>query len=810
MRIKFKLLLLILAISSTVGVTGIMAPKKAHALSGSEFQAGRIIDDGIFFSSSSMNTPDIQNFMTAKVPICDTNGTQPYAGTTRAAYGTSKGYPPPYKCLKDYRQDTTSKPADIYCNGFTAGNKSSAQIIYEVAQSCGISPKVILVLLQKEQTLVTDDWPWAIQYRSAAGYGCPDTAACDSQYYGFFNQVYAAARAYKYYAANPTQFNYRAGRDNFILYNPNSACGGSTIFIQNQATAGLYIYTPYQPNTAALSNLYGTGDGCSAYGNRNFWRMYRDWFGFTTGNGYEFVDAINPPPQINPNDVVTAQIRIRNRSGSTWYSDGNVPQGQHAFRLATFGYENTPFGNPSDPAWLGTSNQIRMVEASVADGDIATFRFTFRAPLQLINNYWTRFTPVYDGANFLPYIGLSFTTFTPSPIYSYKVTGSSGITNAMPTNYTVPVSYTIQNTGNIVWFNDNSKPAGTFALRMLTTNPYYHSSVFYDPNSWLATNQISMIDGRVSPGNSTIFSFNIKTPSVNGIYAEQFGLVLDGATAYPDSSQMSFSANVSDYRFTVVSNNIPSSLIAGQKYSGKITLRNTGAATWYADGNTPTNTHAIRLMTPGYVSHPFADKTDTDWAGSFNQVKMTTPSAAPGQTADFNFDFIIPYDMRTYNSRFQLVLDGVYIIPDLIQANTSVAAISPSFTQQPGGIHPSLEPLAKGQISTGKLIIRNTSNFVWYSDDVRPTQLRGGAVRVVMSSPYYRSSPFGSSDTYWLGTVNQIKMTTPIVNPGENAVFDFTWKAPMQSGTYYERFTLALDGYALFPDIGMQLVTTVR
>ena len=46
-------------------------------------------------------------------------------------------------------------------------------------------------------------------------------------------------------------------------------CGTSSVYIQNQATAGLYNYTPYQPNAAALANLYGTGDSCSAYGNRN-------------------------------------------------------------------------------------------------------------------------------------------------------------------------------------------------------------------------------------------------------------------------------------------------------------------------------------------------------------------------------------------------------------------------------------------------------------------------------------------------------------------------------------------------------------
>ena len=53
------------------------------------------------------------------------------------------------------------------------------------------------------------------------------------------------------------------------------------MFIQNQATAGLYNYTPYQPNAAALAAGYG-GDACSAYGNRNFWNDFTDWFGPTT------------------------------------------------------------------------------------------------------------------------------------------------------------------------------------------------------------------------------------------------------------------------------------------------------------------------------------------------------------------------------------------------------------------------------------------------------------------------------------------------------------------------------------------------
>ena len=44
-------------------------------------------------------------------------------------------------------------------------------------------------------------------------------------------------------------------------------------------TALLYIYTPYQPNEAALKAGAGEGDACSTYGNRNFAIIYNSMFG---------------------------------------------------------------------------------------------------------------------------------------------------------------------------------------------------------------------------------------------------------------------------------------------------------------------------------------------------------------------------------------------------------------------------------------------------------------------------------------------------------------------------------------------------
>ena len=237
----------------------------------SQFQPGDIISDGIFFDGWSMSAADVQRFLDLKGANCRTG---------------SDGSP----CLRAYRQDTSDRAADGHC-AFYDGQpgETAAAIIAKVGQACGINPRVLLVLLQKEQGLVTTTSPNATRYQKATGYACPDTAPCDSLYFGFSNQVYSAAHRFKEYAARPR--NYFPGRWNTVLYNPNRDCGSSSVFILNQATAGLYTYTPYQPNAAALRAGYGTGDGCSAYGNRNFYNYYTDWFGSTHEPGATEISA---------------------------------------------------------------------------------------------------------------------------------------------------------------------------------------------------------------------------------------------------------------------------------------------------------------------------------------------------------------------------------------------------------------------------------------------------------------------------------------------------------------------------------------
>lgn len=309
-QLGFGVLFLLISVGVLFGSTPL-----SSALSGSDFKPGRIIDDSLFFNGDTMTASQIQSFLDSKVPNCDTDGSKNYSyhfranpfrlnnsddpivTTSRAIYGNryyqanggANGSRAPFTCINDYVQDTPFKAGESgLCAPITAKVKqTAAQIIDTVAKACSVSEKVLIVMLQKEQGLITDDWPWGVQYTKAMGYYCPDDPDrpgwCHPDYAGFFNQVYNAALQFQRYKASPNNWNHVPFTTNNILYQANRpSCGTRSVYIENYATAGLYNYTPYTPNTAALNNLYGTGDICSAYGNRNFWRYYNDWFGSPT------------------------------------------------------------------------------------------------------------------------------------------------------------------------------------------------------------------------------------------------------------------------------------------------------------------------------------------------------------------------------------------------------------------------------------------------------------------------------------------------------------------------------------------------
>lgn len=291
------------------------------------FNAGRIIDDAIFTNNNSMSAAQIQDFLNSKNSTCLKN------------FQTLS--------LVDYNNDGQVQETTTEAYG-KSGNMSAAQVIKAAADIYKINPQVILVTLEKEQGLVTrkdcPDW----RYNTALGYGCPDTAPCNQAAYGFTRQIdYGVFHFRGFFDDSLTTVPFNVGSYR-VSYNPTASCGSSVVNIQNRATAALYSYTPYQPNQAALDAGYGLAEPCGAYGNRNFYLYFTDWFGTTLSGQYP-----SPLYKSSSSDSIYAVI------GNTKY------------RLASFdvirayGLKNAPVTTVSD-AYLSSYTTGVTISSTVA------------------------------------------------------------------------------------------------------------------------------------------------------------------------------------------------------------------------------------------------------------------------------------------------------------------------------------------------------------------------------------------------------------------------------------------------------------
>lgn len=145
--------------------------------------------------------------------------------------------------------------------------KSAGEIIYNACQEYLLSPKFMLVTIQKESSLVTRTTASDQLLNYALGYGCPDGQECNADYAGFANQVNAAARTI---------------REGYLadLEDHNSTIAGWGVNIskealdgwvtpENMATAVLYTYTPW------IGYYGGSAD---SGGNSLFWDIWQRWF----------------------------------------------------------------------------------------------------------------------------------------------------------------------------------------------------------------------------------------------------------------------------------------------------------------------------------------------------------------------------------------------------------------------------------------------------------------------------------------------------------------------------------------------------
>ncbi|TSC84856.1 MAG: Uncharacterized protein G01um101413_240 [Parcubacteria group bacterium Gr01-1014_13] len=166
--------------------------------------------------------------------------------------------------VQKFLQDRGSYLATLVAEDPDGLFKSAAEIIYDTAVKYQINPKFLLVTLQKEQSLITDDTPTQKQLDWATGYGVCDSCDLNGdsllKYKGFGKQVDNAGGLIRWYYNN-TDKSFVKKKDQ------NTTIDNQIIIPQSWATAFLYTYTPH------------------IHGNKNFWRIWNTWFSQIYPNG---------------------------------------------------------------------------------------------------------------------------------------------------------------------------------------------------------------------------------------------------------------------------------------------------------------------------------------------------------------------------------------------------------------------------------------------------------------------------------------------------------------------------------------------
>jgi hypothetical protein len=810
---------LLLAAAIAVGGSG----TAMAAANGADFHPGHIIDDQIFFNGNDMSVAQIQAFLNQEVPSCDNGGNLPYYGTYGGVYhngdvlrkNLDPNFPPPYTCLRDFYVNPTTHASNYGSSVIPAGAISAAQLIYNEAQAYNINPKVLLVLLQKESSLVTDDWPWSTQYRTATGYGCPDSTGCSSAYYGFDNQVMNSAKEFRNYTNNPNNFNYTIGLNNILYHPAPSSCGTEQVNILNQATADLYDYTPYVPNQAALNNLYGTGDSCSSYGNRNFWRMYTDWFGSTLVPTYQWAYAGQtssiPLNGILPGTTATFTVSATNTGSATWTNAGANP-----VRLGT----SNPLNRSSAFAtntWLSSARPATMNESSVAPGQTGTFTFTIQAP-STPGHYKEYFQPLAEGLVWFNDPGLYFDITVVPPTWTWSLSSQAAYTDSskaqavdltsLSPGQTAWLVVKGQNTGNMTWSNTGTNP-----VRLGTDSPRERVSKFAT-SAWLSpTRPATMDEASVAPGGTATFEFPITVPAGNGTVDEHFTPVVEGKT-WMNNLGMNFHTVIlgqyswsvaSQYAFTDASKTTPANmnqLSPGQRVYVGLTAKNTGNNIWYSTGAYPIDMSTVQPM------DRMSAFCDASWLGCDRPARLIEASVGPGQTGTFEFWYDVPAVPGTYHEHFAPVAENYAHFSDIgLNYQSGVGTLAWSLVTQSafsdsGYSTPiDLGSLTAGQVTYWKVTAKNTGSATWYNSGAYPMDL-GTTV------PRDRTSAF--CDPSWLVCARPARMLESSVAPGATGTFEFKTVAPGTAGSYHEYFNPVAEGAYWLNDPGMNFFVQIH
>ena len=448
---------LLLFVGSFLSSDFLSLKPKIKTAQAADFNSSNLISDGDFINIDSMNTNEIQAFLNGK-----------------------GGF------LKDFSEGGRSAAQIIYDASHGYGDAAGSISGISINTSTGsVSPKVILVTLQKEQSLITKTSRDDSVLNKAMGYACPDSGGCNSAYAGFTKQVENAAwqLRYNYERAQGRGFSdYQVGQSfNF---------DGDTGTFSNRATASLYRYTPHVYN-----------------GNYNFWNLFANTYKFTSplysyrvvsqGPGSGDGSARDP---IAPGRSTQWTVALQNTGSEAWSKNGANPV-------------DIGMSGPRDRGSVFTGgNNLRMYmdEDTVVSGGTGTFRLNIVAP-NAPGEYREHFDLVIEG---IKWVGGDFSYYlrVGNPLSAQYINGGqepytsdSKVHLAPGESTTLTVRF--KNTSGANWYNSSANP-----IHIGNSNPHDRLSAFQNNQNIRGT----MREDGVAHGQTGTFDISITAPSQKG------------------------------------------------------------------------------------------------------------------------------------------------------------------------------------------------------------------------------------------------------------------------------------------------------
>lgn len=483
--------------------------------------------------------------------------------------------------------------------------------------------------------------------------------------------------------------------------------------------------------------------------------------------GYTAQETVRSHHALNlkPGNAITFIIKFKNTGTRTWYNSG-----ANFVSLATV----EPIKRQSvfqHSFWEENYRPGRLVESTVAPGEVGTFRFALQSP-DAYGQYQEKFQAVaknlawIDGTMFTIPISvvqeLPQATDTSKPALSvdypvrdkaYNASWPSGQTITINANPGEQILKTIEvkNNGSKTWQNSGSRFVSLYSVRS-----NYHDFDFYSNGpGWISKSQVRLASETVAPGQTGKVSLLLQAPNTPGehtdylrLAVEDYSWINNGEVKFvinvkSDTGQNDNSSSDGDQEkeddiykddgyqaMFLISSGKELALKSGETTKFRLGFKNVGEKAWNKSGSRYVSLYTVD---PDYRVSRFAKvaSASTGWLDT-NQVAMSQNQVLPGQLAYFDFELVAPVTPGQYFEKFRLAVeDYTWIKGGDFSLPITVVGKSSTSNKQTGSGNNKVSTDSGPMMRVG--LFNSTDAFSVTSDS--PFEVRTGSGKLLSSVP---------------------------------------------------------------------------